>query len=1358
MVFGKASGFAASIDLAILDGTTGFRIAGEDGYDRSGLSAASAGDVNGDGYDDLIIGATGANSGGAGYVVFGGAFGASGTPVTTTGTAAAEILIGGRGNDVLMGGGGGDVFHAGAGNDRLTVKDLAFRLADGGAGTDTLFLAGAGLTLDLSNLLVAGKLEGIERIDLSGVGNNTLIVNQLSVLGGIGAVVGGKHILVVEGNIGDQVQFAEPNWTKTGSFTNTDGTFDRWVLGNAEVHVEQFALVPATGVTIVGTAGNDIISTTVTVPGQPLATVLGDIIDGGSGADTMAGGQGDDTYIVDNAGDQTIEAVGGGVDLVRSSITWTLGDNVENLTLTGIAPINGTGNGANNIITGNAGNNVLDGGAGADAMTGGLGDDTYVVDSAGDVVAEDAVGGIDTVLSSITYALGANVENLTLTGASAINGTGNGLDNWLTGNAAVNTLAGGAGNDTYVVDSLADIIVENAGQGTDMVRASVGYTLGVNLEALILTGTASINGTGNGQANTLIGNSGDNILDGGTGADAMAGGLGNDTYVVDAAGDVVMEVVSEGTDTVNAWLDWTLGANIEQLRLMGSADLKGTGNSLSNALFGNGGKNVLDGGAGVDTMTGGDGDDTYVVDAAGDTVVEAANKGTDTVSASVSHMLGANVENLVLTGTANIDGTGNTLKNVLTGNSGHNVLDGGAAADTMTGGLGNDTYVVDTAGDVVVEAANEGTDTVQAAITFTLGAHLENLILTGTGNNGGTGNALANTLTGNVGNNLLDGGAGADTMAGGAGNDVYVVDETGDVVIEADGAGVDLVRATVTYTLTDNVEKLTLNGTAHLRGTGNALANTLQGNDGNNILDGKAGADTMTGGLGDDTYIVDDAGDIASEGAAAGTDTVQASVTYKLRANFEKLILTGTADLGGTGNELANTLTGTSGSNLLDGGAGADTMTGGLGDDTYVVDDAADKAIEAAGQGLDTVRASIAHVLRDNVENLTLTGAGSIYGKGNAAANLIVGNSGNNLLDGRAGADTMEGGLGNDTYMVETAGDIVIELANGGTDDVLSSISYTLTANVEKLKFLGIDDLHGTGNALANTLTGNAGHNLLDGGVGADTMIGAAGNDTYIVDNAGDVVIEAAGGGTDEVQSSITYALRPNIETLTLTGSAAINAKGNAESNVLTGNNAANVLDGGAGADTMTGGDGNDIYMVENAGDLVTELANGGTDAVRSWVSYTLTANVENLSLYGTASIDGTGNGLDNILTGTTGHNLLDGGAGADILIGQGGGDTFRFSTALGTDNVDRIKAFDHAGDAIQLDDAVFAGLSVGALAAGAFRLGAVATEADDRILYNAANKTLSYDADGVGGAAAVKFATIDTLNGVLDHTNFFVV
>lgn len=378
----------------------------------------------------------------------------------------------------------------------------------------------------------------------------------------------------------------------------------------------------------------------------------------------------------------------------------------------------------------------------------------------------------------LTGGAGADILN---GGGGNDNLSGGGGNDVLIGGGGADAMAGGTGNDTYSVDQARDTVTEAVGGGYDTVHASVSWLLGVNLEELTLIGGAAINATGNTLiANVLRGNVAANVLDGKAGADAIASGAGDDTYIVDDAGDTTVETANGGLK-LQASISWLLAANVENLTLTGTAAINATGNTLANVLTGNAAANILNGGGGVDTLAGGAGNDTYYVDAA-DVVTELAGAGTDTVVAALSWGLGLNLENLTLTGTSDINATGNALANILQGNAGDNLLNGGAGADTMVGGAGDDVYVVDHAGDVVAELAMQGTDSVYSLVDWSLGGGVENLVLTGwgaiqgTGNdmdNSLTGNAAANILTGGLGGDTLDGLGGADWLAGGEGNDHY---------------------------------------------------------------------------------------------------------------------------------------------------------------------------------------------------------------------------------------------------------------------------------------------------------------------------------------------------------------------------------------------------------------------------------------------------------------------------------------------------------------------------------------------------------------------------------------------------------
>lgn len=500
------------------------------------------------------------------------------------------------------------------------------------------------------------------------------------------------------------------------------------------------------------------------------------------------------------------------------------------------------GYGGDDILIGGGGDDTIVGGIGKDTMDGGTGNDVYYVDNSDDTVIEGANKGKDTIFSSITYSLNwaDNVEELMLSGTDDIDGYGNGLDNLIVGNSGDNDLYGFAGNDT------------------------------------------------------LKGGGGDDFLSGGIGDDKMLGGSGSDHYVVDSKLDKVIEYAGEGYDVVSSSLQsYTLGDNVEKLILTGTAEV-GWGNDLNNVIVGNAESNNINGKGGADTMKGGDGNDYYTVDDVNDVVIEFADQGKDYIYTNITYTLGANLEYLHLYGSANINGFGNSLDNMLTGNSGNNMLYGYSGndwlrseggADTMYGGADDDVYTIDSVDDVVIEYANQGYDKVATTgdMSYTLTANVENLTLDHDGHGNGTGNALNNAILGSMYDNVIDGGGGKDVMQGFEGDDTYYVDHLQDSVVEAVNEGYDVVYSSVNHSLASNVEVLSLaNGNA-VYGAGNNGANTIYGNAGDNILNGLGGADSLSGLGGNDTFVFnagqangDSVYEFAGNGALAG-DVLQFS-------------------------------------------------------------------------------------------------------------------------------------------------------------------------------------------------------------------------------------------------------------------------------------------------------------------------------------------------------------------------------------------------------------------------------------------------------------------------------------------------
>ncbi len=433
---------------------------------------------------------------------------------------------------------------------------------------------------------------------------------------------------------------------------------------------------------------------------------------------------------------------------------------------------------------------------------------------------------------------------------------------------------------------------------------SLSWAFNGNPAAIYLAGDDTISGSGEddilkgyGGADSISGSLGDDALFGGSGADSLFGGAGNDSLSGDS-----------GDDQLNG----------------------GAGDDRAN------------GGTGDDTIRGGDGDD-FLSGGLGDDTING-DAGDDSVS-------------------------GGDDDDTLSGGDGNDMLDGEIGSDRLSGGAGDDDLV-----------GGDGSDDLA----------------------GGDGN---DTLLGDAGNDRLDGGAGRDKMSGGSGNDTYYVDNAKDVVTEASNAGLDLVRASVSYILSANIERLTLVGTGDLNGTGNTLANTILGTSGKNTIDGGGGADSLTGGGGDDTYIVDNSDDFVTESAGGGSDTVKASASFTLSANVEKLTLTGTGNINGTGNAIANSIVGNNGQNKLSGANGNDTLDGGLGKDALTGGSGADSFIFKTALGasnIDSVKDFVAADDTIKLENaiftaLTATGTlasaafyGSDAGKAHDSSDRII--------------------------------------------------------------------------------------------------------------------------------------------------------------------------------------------------------------------------------------------------------------------------------------------------------------------------------------------------------------------------------
>jgi Ca2+-binding RTX toxin-like protein len=830
-------------------------------------------------------------------------------------------------------------------------------------------------------------------------------------------------------------------------------------------------------------------------------------------------------------------------------------------------------------------------------------------------------------------------------GAGNDNLNGNGGNDTLDGGTGADVMAGGAGNDIYIVDDNTapgiDSVNEAANAGNDTVKTNVAsYTLGVNVENLVYTGTAAFTGTGSALNNVIVSGAGNDTLAGGDGNDTIYGNGGTDSINGNAGNDAVYG--GDGNDTL-------------------------TGEAGNDMLSGFAGNDVFSGGAGADYLSGGDGTDT----------ASYSTSTTAVVASLIPHTAGSGdaagdiyvgIENLT-GGSANDTLTGDENANVLDGGAGNDTLTGGAGADTLIGGAGTDTasYAKSTTG-LNAALANSSLNTGDAA-GDTYNA-IENLIGTAF-DDGLAGTTGANTLNGGLGNDILVGLAGADALIGGAGNDTasYVGSTAAVTASLAAPAGNTGDAAGDTYS---SIENLT-GGSGNDTLTGDGNANVLDGGDGgDDVLIGGAGADRLIGGAGRDTASYQTA-----------TTAVIASLVDQLvnTGHAAGDIYVGIENL--TGGSAGDTLTGDARDNVIDGGAGNDTIDVGGGNDTVIGGIGNDTM--NGGSGIDTLSyAAITTAVTVNLATGTASGGGGtdtfsgfeniVSGvgadtlTGDGGNNVIDGGAGNNIINGGAGNDRLIGGTGNDTLTGGTGTDTADY--SGATAAVTVNLATTtgqITGGAGTDTLSGIENL--IGSAFNDTLTGDGADNVLTGGAGNDTLNGAAGTDTVdystataavTVNLATTIAQNTGGAGTDTIT---------NVENVT----------GSAFNDTLTGNTGANVLNGGGGNDALAGSTGNDTYIASTGTDTITDT--GGTDTIvfsgnaRDYqISESLlTLNQINVTGMGLTASEGSMIFLQNevetlqfadrsiatssILTGTQGADTWNGTAAAEVFSAHNGND-----------------------------------------------------------------------------------------------------
>lgn len=1228
-----------------------------------------------DGYDNIV----GTNSDDA---LYGYAEGSEGTDTGgdyIQGGAGNDHIEGAGGDDWLVGADGDDVLLGGAGDDELFAGDGDEDRVDGGAGYDTAEFhrgfAPSGVTIDATDGIT---VVGIEKLTIQG----SHYSDRLTGGDEIDIFYGGEGNDILKGGGGDDRLYAGG-----GTSDRVDGGagydiayFERW-------NDSQGIIFKATDSTYVRGIEELYFS----------AGSGDDRLTGGAEKDEFYGGDGDD-ILKGGAGDDVLHAGGGEHDRIDGGAGYDVATidrslaskgfvlvaadvvGVEELTVYGGAfddVIEGgdqvddlRGGSGDDVISGGGGNDSLQGGDGSDRLSGGAGDDVLNVGLGADDRVDGGEGYDKAVYDRsgdvVGFVLDAT-DGVTVLGIERLEVTAGRGNDKLTGGAEQDVFRGGAGDDVLKGGAGDDVLYADAGQA-DRLDGGSGFDIGyfnraaetanvhfdaadrvtaVRIEELHFTsGSGDDTLIGGAEADhfasgagddVLSGGDGDDVLDAGTGLDRVDGGLGYDIAFLSRA--------DESADITFDMRTTTAVTSIEELVFSsGSGDDRLIGGDGTEAFLGGDGDDVLNGGAGDDFLYGEAGSDKLLGGAGDDVIDTGYSEGSDQVDGGAGYdravfFLTASrasldatdgitirgIEELTVYGT----GAGNTIiggaeRDFLHGKEGDDILSGGAGDDLLDADYGDDRVDGGAGYDVALfgrAGVRSFTPVVFDATDPGKVSGVELLL--------GYGSWMADIMIGGAERDYLFGNSGNDILSGGAGDDV--LDAGGGTGNQLDGgAGFDKARfdmrsgeSGIAFDATDGVTAVDIEDVTVL---GSAFADSLVGGDEIDRFYGFAGADSFIGGGGDDYLALGDGvGDTADGGD--GYDTVEIDWS----AATDTIVASFSAGLPYAGVEAL----------VIFAGTGNDRLTGGAEDDHFI---------------------------------------------GGAGDDVLKGGAGDDILDAGAGShDRVYGGSGFDTALFDRHTD-----ATGFSFDATDGSAVDSIENLE--------------------VVGGSGHDRMTGGAEADHFVGNGGDD-ILIGGAGDDVLDAGTGGADWVdggegydhalfdwsdrQTAVTFSTADGlfftgIERLTVVaGSGADRLTGGAEADefsggagrdVLKGGDGDDVLDGGTGADSLSGGSGDDVFIVDDAGDRVSDSR--GNDTVKtSLADYALGDRIENLVMIGTVAGTATGNALDNEITSA--------GQGRTALVGGGGNDRFVF--IAGSADGDALLDFDGRGAALG-DSIVFSG------------------------------------------------------------------